>query len=228
MRNRAKPYLLAALPAVPYLIGVGLQVSGITNVPLSVAIFEVAAILAAAVAWALWSDWRATAFASPKGTLLAPLRHWSGLNTPRMGIIRTEMLAAFLVLVLSNAVIAGFISLAEQRSAAAAAGSAQRVRLMEFYDQISTMAYEQLPKPMTDAEYDKWDNQVNEKMDSIQEWVRANMGQGAMFRLVDSHNLRFANFTHAVNQKHNSKIITLLSMQSNLRDMIETSIWDKK
>jgi len=99
---------------------------------------------------------------------------------------------------------------------------------MDFYDQMSGMAYQQLPKQMTEAEYDQWDEQSNEKIDAMQEWIKLNMGQGAFFRVMDMHNLKMANFTHAVNQKHNTKILMLLAIQANLREMIETSVWDKK
>ncbi|ABD89777.1 hypothetical protein [Rhodopseudomonas palustris] len=120
MRNRAKPYFLVALPAVPYLFGVGLQVSGVTNIPLSVTIFEVAAFLAAAVVWAFWSDWHVTAFLTPNdASLLTGIRRWSGLPIG-FCTIRTSLLAAFVVLFLSNAAIYGFVNLAEDRRSAAA------------------------------------------------------------------------------------------------------------
>ena len=37
-------------PAIPYLVGVGLQVSGVTHIGLALAAFEIAAIITAAVA----------------------------------------------------------------------------------------------------------------------------------------------------------------------------------
>jgi hypothetical protein len=115
MRNRARPYLSVTLPAVPFLFGVGLQVSGVTNISVSVAIFEVTAILAAAVAWSRWADWRATAVLVPRGAILDSIRRWNGLRVLQLWTISTEILAAILVLLVCNAGIVGFISLAEQK-----------------------------------------------------------------------------------------------------------------
>ena len=114
MRTRTKLYLLA-LPALPYLFGVALQVSGVTNIVLSVAIFEIAALLGAGVVWALWSDWRTAAVFVPNdGKALTRVRRWEGVKLSRLGCIRTEFLAAMTVFLACNAVIYGFVSLAAQ------------------------------------------------------------------------------------------------------------------
>lgn len=113
MHNRARPYLLAALPAAPYLVGVGLQVSGRTHAGLAFLAFEVAAIIAAGVAWSYWIDWSQTALAG--GHPSKPVHRalvWPGLKILRY-TLRTEIFAAFLVLLICNAAIFAFFELTE-------------------------------------------------------------------------------------------------------------------
>lgn len=127
MRTRTKLYLLA-LPALPYLFGVALQVSGVTNIKLSVAIFEIAALLGAGVVWALWSDWRtAAAFVPNDGKRLTGIRRWDGVNLRRLGCIRTEFIAATIVFLACNALIYGFVGLAEKATTPVVAKSGARL-----------------------------------------------------------------------------------------------------
>lgn len=231
MRNRAKPYLLAALPAVPYLIGVGLQVSGVTNIPLSVAVFEVAAILATGVAWALWADWRATAVIVPrKRTIQDSIRRWDGLSIPRLGTIRTEIVAAVLVLLASNAAILGFIGLAEQRAQTATASlqkSAHAEKLTQFYADLSGLFFQQLPKDMSNDDFALWEKHVVEKQDEIMKWVYYNMGPTGQARLLDLEGGEMRKWPSAINEKQNLIMNQIFHFQKNLRAMIETTVWDR-
>ena len=94
--------------------------SGITNVALSVFVFEIAALIGAAVMWSYWMDWRKTALAGghPNQTCDRALK-WPGFKVPFTNLtIPPQLLVAVLVFLIGNAWIAWFTSLADQRQAA--------------------------------------------------------------------------------------------------------------
>lgn len=114
MHNRAKPYFLAALPAAPYLVGVGLQVSGRTHAGLAFLAFEIAAMIAAGVAWSYWTDWRQAALAGGYSNgLVRYALAWPGFKLPKLFTIRPELIVAILTLLLCNTAIGAFFELTE-------------------------------------------------------------------------------------------------------------------
>ena len=114
MHNRARSYLLAALPAAPYLVGVGLQVSGRTHAGLAFVAFEIAAIIAAGVAWSYWLDWHQTALAGGHPSrFVHRMLIWPGLKIPWLFTIRSNLIAAIFTLFICNAAIGAFFEITE-------------------------------------------------------------------------------------------------------------------
>jgi hypothetical protein len=110
MHNRFR----LVLPAIPYLIGVGLQVSGRTHTGLAFLAFEVAALIAAGVAWSYWIDWGQTALlGGHPSKLIHRILVWPGLEIPRLPAIRAGLLAAILTFLTCNAAILAFFELTE-------------------------------------------------------------------------------------------------------------------
>jgi hypothetical protein len=216
------------LPAVPYLVGVGLQVSGVTNIPISVGIFELAALIAAAVVWSVWADWRTTAVTiHGGGRLVDRVRKWNGPKVPLLGCVRTEIIVAILVLLASNAAIVGFIGLAEKRETAAHAESIYATQLTRFYAQLGGLFW--MPLKDTPERFDEWTALVDKKEEEIISWVGVNMGPAAQQRLADTHALnvsRGLKFSNAISEKHNQYLVAVWAMQGNLKAMIETRVWD--
>jgi hypothetical protein len=226
MYDRARPYL----PAIPYLVGVGLQVSGITNIPLSIFVCEIAALIAAAVMWSYWSDWRQTALTGAHpNKLVQRMLEWPGAKIPGIGKIPAQLFAAALVLAVCNTLIVAFINLAERRLEASRTQSAYAEQLKQFYTELGAIFWTQLPKDMTSEAYGEWQKRVEAKQDEVIGWVGSNMGPQAQQRLADVHHIpSVRRFTHAVNDKHHQLLMAIWAMQGNLKDMIETDVWDRQ
>ena len=222
MRNQVSPYLLFALPAVPYLIGVGLQVSGITDVWLSIAVFEMAALLAAAVGWSFWAARRESADVPAGDHQAAPrARRW-------LGVFRSEVLVGIVVFLLCNAAIAGFVSVARHRREATQIQSAQAKQLGQYYVELGSFLNTQLPRNGSDADVAKWQDALVAEARRIREWMRQNMSSGAEYRFTDLHGIKNLKWPNAVNERHRELLDVVFVVQGNLLEMMKTTAWDKK
>jgi hypothetical protein len=112
--HRARPYL----PAIPYLVGVALQVSGRTHLGLSLAVFGLAALIAAGVTWSYWAEWRQAALrvGHPQRYIQRVLE-WPGLKIPRLWTIPPELIAAVFAFLVCIGAIVAFFTLAEVQQA---------------------------------------------------------------------------------------------------------------
>ena len=221
MRSRVNPYLLFTLPAVPYLIGVGLQVSGITDVLLSIVVFEIAALLAAAVAWSFWSERREQAGAPASDLQAAPrTRRWSGA-------LRSEVLLGIVVFLLCNVAIAGFVSVARYRQEASQIQSASARQLGGYYLELGRFLKMQLPSNASDADVERWQDALVAETKRIREWMRENMSSGAEYRFTDLHGIQNIKWPNAVNERHRELLDVVFTFQANLLEMMKTTAWDK-
>jgi hypothetical protein len=222
MHNRVNPYLLFALPAVPYLFGVGLQVSGITDVLLSIVVFEVAALLAAAVAWSFQAARRESAGVPVRDQQAAPrMQRW-------FGVFRAEVRAGIVVFLLCNAAIAGFVSVAQHRQEATRIQSAQAKQLGQYYVELGSFLNTQLPRSGSDADVAKWQDALVVEARRIREWMRQNMSSGAEYRFTDLHGIKNLKWPNAVNERHRELLDVVFAFQGNLLEMMKTTAWDKK
>jgi len=222
MYNRANPYLLFALPAVPYLIGVGLQVSGITDVLLSIAVFEMAALLAAAVAWSFWAERREPAGVRVSDHQAAsPAQRW-------LGVFRAEFLVSVIIFLLCNVAIATFVKVAEHRQETSQNQSAKAEQLGQFYLELGSFLHTQLPHNGSDADVDKWQEGLVAETRRVREWMRENMSGGAEYRFTDLHGIKNVKWANAVNERHRQLLDVVFALQGNLLEMMKTTAWDKK
>lgn len=224
MHNRIRKYL----PAIPYLVGVGLQVSGLVHLGFAVAAFELAAIIAAFVTWSYWAQWhQAAANTIYREGRIQTLLGWPGLKIPRFGTVSSQLIAAILVLVICNGVIAVFLELGEHQQLEARQESANSAQLGAFYGELGTFFNTKLPKDMTDEEYDKWRASLDAETDKILKWVRANMAHGAEYRFADVSKIRVVKWADSISERHNQDKNLIFNLQTNLLAMMATTAWDK-
>jgi hypothetical protein len=224
MHNQARPYL----PAIPYLIGVGLQVSGRTHFWLAYLAFELAVLISAGVAWSYWADWRETALAG--GHPYRVIQHvlaWPGLKIDRF-FIRPQIFAALIVLCLGNGLVGVFFGLTEQQQIGSSAPvSANAAQLSKFYAELGGVFWTPLSTETTPAEFEEWTTAVDAKEQEIIDWVKSNMASQAAQRLADTHTQLPPKFSKAISDRHNQYLIAIWVMQGNLKAMMETTMWDK-
>jgi hypothetical protein len=226
MYNRARPYL----PSIPYLIGVGLQVSGRTHFWLAFLAFELAAVISAGVIWSYWSDWHQTAVVGghPNRSIQRVLT-WPGFKIRRYSF-SPQLFAALIVLFMGNALIGTFFGLTEQQqSNNAPIVSAHAIQLSKFYGELGGAFWTPMTKGTTPAQFEEWTKAVEDKEQEIIDWVRLNMGQPAVQRLADTHfQMPPPKFSMAINDKHNQLLDAIWVMQGNLKSLMETTVWDKQ
>jgi hypothetical protein len=231
MHNKIRPFL----PAIPYLVGVALQVSGVTHIGLAVAVFEVAALIAAAVAWSYWVEWHQNAAVTIHGSgVIHRVLAWPGLSLPRFPTVRPQWLVALLVFFLWNGAIGAFVNYASTPAPLAPNGptvSENAPELAQFFGELGGYEYAKLPKGMSDDDYMRWGSLVSAEIDKITAWMRVHMSPGAEFRFADFSEMKgrpLIKFTDAVNERHNREKNMILLLQENLKTMMATTTWDKK
>jgi hypothetical protein len=224
MHNRARLFL----PAIPYLIGVGLQVSGLTHPGISIAAFEIAAVIAAAVTWSYWAEWHHVASNTLYGHgIRQRVLSWPGFRIPKIGTVRPQLIAALLVLILCNASIVGLFKFGEHQQLGAQEESANSAQLSQFYGELGTFLIARLPDDMTDEQYAEWQEKIDIEVDKILKWMRENMAHSAEYRFADVSGLRAIKWPNSINAKHNQERNMIFSLQKNLLAMMATTAWDK-
>ncbi len=224
MHNKIRPLL----PAIPYLVGVGLQVSGVTHIGVAVLAFEVAAVLAALVTWSYWAEWHQIAAETIyKSGIVHRALAWRGLAK-----VRPQLIVALLVLLLCNGAIGAFIRFVPPPPIVppGSAVSEDAPELGQFYGELGSYFYAKLPKGMSDDDYMRWESIVDAEIDKITAWMRANMAPGAEFRFADLSEAKthpLIRFTDSVNERHNREKNLILMLQDNLKTMMATTTWDK-
>jgi len=216
------------LPAFPYLIGVGMQVSGITSVVFSVGAFELAAIIAAAVAWSYWTEWHQKAVDTAYGSdLFHRVYQWQGFKIPRVGTLSSPIIVGLLTLIICNAAMGALYRWGD-RGTPAHVESAYAPQLRKFYTETGELFFQTLPKDMSPEDFDAWAKNTEDKEQYILNWVLKNMGREAEQRLGDTHfpTMPPHKFALAINDRHNQLLFGLWVIQGNLKSMIETTMWD--
>ena len=142
-----KPYALVFIPVVPFLFGVALTVSGITNVRLSVGIFELTTALAAFIVWHFARAWRLGEIEPHPVVYHANrLREWKGFPIYRGIVVLPEIFYALVVILICNLLIVEFIRMQDRRHETESANKAQ---LQQFYLDLGSRFWDPLPKDIS-------------------------------------------------------------------------------
>jgi hypothetical protein len=133
------------------------------------------------------------------------------------------------VLLLGNAAIVAFFELGQRQQPGISVPmvSANSADLAKFYGELGGLFYAQLPKGMTDDQYDAWQKIVSDEMDRILAYMRKNMAAGAEYRFADLSKIPNVKWDGSINDKHNRERNLIRLLQSNLLDMMGTIAWDK-
>jgi hypothetical protein len=141
--------------------------------------------------------------------------------------------AIFLVI---GFVAAGFLTWRQERDARVQAEqtisvtrnrSATKAELQKFYIELGALLEVQLKQDISPADFENYKAESNRILNEQAQWIKDNMGDAALARFADKSNMKEVRFKKAVNDVHNIMLMNQTRFHENLKDLIESSAWDK-
>jgi hypothetical protein len=98
-----------------------------------------------------------------------------------------------------------------------------RAKLQEFYTTSGELVERKIE---TEADFDKYESDINKWKDTCAHWIESNMGVAARERFLDPAQLPSLAFEKAVNPRQNNVLNNFLVLRKILSVLIETAAWD--
>ena len=117
---------------------------------------------------------------------------------------------------------------AEQFSASVAQRATLKAKLEEFYVSVDAILNRNLPRDMTESDFQKYVEEANGWVNQTARWIGEHMGTAARARFLDTSGGLSMSYGRAINPHHNSIIEALTSYKQNLARLIESDAWDKR
>ena len=99
--------------------------------------------------------------------------------------------------------------------------------LRSFYVSAGPIITRELPKTISEIDFDNYLKEANTWAASCADWISKNMGDAARARFLDRTGMDDASYRGAVNERHNSVMANLTRFRQNLLAMIEGNAWDR-
>jgi len=99
--------------------------------------------------------------------------------------------------------------------------------LRSFYVSAGPIITRQLPKTISESDFENYMNEANLWLVTCADWIGKNMGAAACARFLDRTGIEAASYQGAVNERHNSAMSNLTRHRQNLLAMIEGNAWDR-
>jgi hypothetical protein len=112
------------------------------------------------------------------------------------------------------------ISLARNRSAT-------KAQLQKFYIELGALLDVQLKRDISPAEFESYKTESNRILNAQAQWIKDNLGDAALARFTDKSDMKAVQFEKAVNDVHNIMLMNQTRFIQNLKDLIESSAWDR-
>jgi hypothetical protein len=104
---------------------------------------------------------------------------------------------------------------------------ATKQQLEKFYLSIGEILDKNLPKDISDEDFQKYIDEANSRVNDAGEWIKKSMGEPAQARFLDVSGMLAATVPRAANKTHNQIILTLTKLKHNLAEMIQSPAWDR-
>jgi hypothetical protein len=117
------------------------------------------------------------------------------------------------------------IFIAQQRSIADKRASI-RTKLQQFYVESGPLLNRDLPKDISEADFKKYEIEVNTWVNMTAQWIQQNLGNAALAKFTDIGSGFSFSWNRAINEKHNNIINYLTRFRQNLSILIESGAWD--
>jgi hypothetical protein len=104
---------------------------------------------------------------------------------------------------------------------------AVREKLQQFYIASGPLLNRNIPKDVSQEEFNKYVEEVNVWILGTAAWIKENLGDAAEARFGDIGGGFSFSWNRAANEQHNTIINVLTKYRENLAKLIETSAWDE-
>lgn len=119
-----------------------------------------------------------------------------------------------------NLIIAQAAAIADKRAEI-------RAKLQDFYIQGGNLLNLNIPKDISQPDFEKYIGDVNSWASVTSQWIKQNLGDAAEARFMDAGDISIVNWGRAANPAHNNAINYLTVWRKNLSQLIESPAWDR-
>jgi hypothetical protein len=98
--------------------------------------------------------------------------------------------------------------------------------LQKFYRAVDPILNRNLPKGISDADFQSYAKEANAWIQTAADWIVANMGSTGLSKFQDQNGISITIWERAANPSHNGAINLLTKYKANLNDMMLSGAWD--
>jgi MFS family permease len=98
-------------------------------------------------------------------------------------------------------------------------------QLQEFYISVTELLQRNLPKDISDEDFERYVTETKQWVDDTARWIQENMSYPARVRFLDRTEIIGAQYSAQVTERHGKIIANLLRFKRNLETLMQNDDW---